>query len=154
MLDYKAALSLPQAINAMLSKLDALISEVRALRSEEPTPRPENRVPLLILSNLGSVQARTPSTEFHITGIFIGGDTSGRGTLQIGTWQIPFWVTSNVTVFYRLSEDDQLVVKDDRITWNPPGGTNWDVILMGHNRKSDRAYKAIQSSKGPGGRDA
>ena len=135
MIGLQDTLSLPQALARMLALLGTIRDEIRNLRTAEPARRPANRAELLQLSNLGAIQGRTPSVEMHVTGLFLAADTSGKCTLQIGTWLIPFYLPSNLTQFYRLSEDDQLVVKGDRVTFNPPSGTtNWDVTIIGHAR--------------------
>jgi hypothetical protein len=119
----------------MLDELGGIRQEIRNLRADLPVKRPAGRVDVYILSNTGNTQRRQIPVEGHITGLFIGGDQSGRGTLQIGTVQYPFWVIAYTTTFWQLQEDDQLVIKNDTVTWNPPGLTgNWDVILMCHAR--------------------
>lgn len=135
MMQLQDALSLPQSLGRIQRALDLIADRLEKLRSDEPVRRPEGRVILVMLSSAGNQQARTPSVELHITGLFIGGDTAGRATLQIGQWLIPFFIPVNQSQFYGLSEDDQIIIKNDRISYNPPTGTtNWDVVLLGHPR--------------------
>lgn len=135
MIGLQQTITLPQALAQMLTLLGTIRDEIRNLRTAEPAQRPANRAELLLLSNAGNTQGKTPSVELHITGLFLSADTSGRCTLQIGTYLLPFYLPSNLTQFYRLSEDDQIVVKNDRVTFNPPSGTtNWDVTIIGHAR--------------------
>jgi hypothetical protein len=131
-------LNLPQAVNKMTELLQSMRDELRNLRANQPTPRPANRVYLLQLSSAGSTQARQLAIEGHITGVIVGGDQSGKATLQIGTWLIPIWMTSMTTNFLSFREDDQIVVKNDRITFVNPGNTgSWDLTLFIHPRPAN-----------------
>lgn len=139
MFNVKDALSLPQALAAILQSLEGLRAEVRGLRRSDPPARnPEDPEPQwIVLSSLDpetKTQRQIP-TEFHLTGLMIGSDTPGRCTLQIGTVQYPFYVPANQTGYFPFSMEDRRVIRNDAVSFNKvTGSTNWDVILIGHPR--------------------
>ena len=130
-----ALLSLPDAINTMVKLLEGIRYDLAAQRAEKPPERPAANNYWYAISSAGNKQSLAIPIEGHITGLLIGGDTAGRGVLQIDQRSYPFWIPANATVYFPLGIEDQLVVKNEKISYvQPTGGTNWDVTIIASAR--------------------
>lgn len=126
-----AVLTLPKSIERMIELLTEIRDTTRARRDEKPPERPAARAHWTHISSQGNQQALQIPIEGHVVGILIGGDTAGRGTINLSQRQYSFWVAANESILYRLTLEDQLVIKNERLSYTPPvGTTGWDVTII------------------------
>lgn len=123
-------LDLPTAFARMLDLLGSIDRGVKALQRSDPPPQGIAPVVTLELSSAG-ISSRQMPVEAHVVGILLGGDTTGRGTLQIGTHKLAFYQFSYQSNYIQFAADNPIVVRNDAISWNPPTGSLvWDTTIF------------------------
>ena len=121
------------SVNARLSRIEMYLAQIAAQVTAAPVTEPEASPQFVVLSSLNPNAHWLTPGSVRITSLMIGGDTSGRGVLQIGSdasLSIPVWVGASLSVILLLDETQRrdLTTGID-VQWVKPGGTNWDVII-------------------------
>lgn len=129
--------TLPSQFQSLLGLLTQIRDELRTSNNKPSPDAPLARRRRYPLSN-DSTATKRFSSNLVITGLLVGGDTAGRGTLQVGTDKSTyrFWVIANQTQPYWFDGDDGIEVGPGTdVTWIPPTGTTaWDALVITNER--------------------
>lgn len=133
LLDNGTRARLADVQSAIADMRDYLCQIAAQLGSEAPAR--EDQAPIRVTLSSMAPSASWQTTDVcNIIGVIVGGDTNGRGKLQIGndTASNIFWVQAGISRLYDFGWPLRLTVaRGQQITWSPPANTTaWDVTLI------------------------
>lgn len=124
---------------ATAAKLDsahqALLEAVRQLRVIASAVQPRPRAPDVVANRIDLSQSQPsrvcPYPRTQIIGLWVGGDTAGRGTVNLGNDTRGVWIPGSLTVYFPLGRESAIEVGGAvQLSYTPPPGTtNWDVTI-------------------------